>query len=166
MTVDGTDFLIPEPSPFNPSYFSHKFGHAGLRYEVAICIQTGDIVWTNGPFPCGSWNDKKIFNNGLKHHLLHGERVEADAGYSGDICCSPPNDFGGNREWRAMKGQALARHENTNGIFKRFNVLKHTFRGDIETHGLFFKAVVAIVQHDIKNGRLSYSVHYHIEHTH
>ena len=65
-----------------------------------------------------------------------------------------------------MKGQALARHENTNGIFKRFNVLKHTFRGDIETHGLFFKAVVAIVQHDIKNGRLSYSVHYHIERTH
>ena len=99
----------------------------------------------------------------MKFQLSRGERVETDAGYSGDVCCSPPNDFGGNREWRVMKARAMARHENTNGMLKRFNVLRHSFRGDIGTHGLYFRAVVAVVQHDIKNGRLSYHVDYHIE---
>jgi len=53
ITVDGTDFWVPEPKPFNPDYYSHKFNHAGLRYEIGICIVTGWIVWINGPFPCG-----------------------------------------------------------------------------------------------------------------
>ena len=41
MTVDGTDFIIPEPSPFNPSYFSYLsvsngFQVPGLRRKVPV----------------------------------------------------------------------------------------------------------------------------------
>ena len=60
ITVDGTDFRIQEPIPFNPKWYSHKFKGPGLRYEVAICIKTGCIVWVIGPFPAGEWPDRKI----------------------------------------------------------------------------------------------------------
>ena len=60
VTVDGTDFRIQEPIPFNPKWYSYKFKGPGLRYEVAICIKTGWIVWVNGPFPAGEWPNRKI----------------------------------------------------------------------------------------------------------
>jgi hypothetical protein len=82
--VDGTDFEIFEPSPFLSIWKSHKFKGPGLRYEVATCIQTGDIVWINGPFPCGKYPDLTIFRLGLLHMLEDGEMVEADAGYRGE----------------------------------------------------------------------------------
>lgn len=61
VTVDGTDCQIFEPRPFSKQWYSHKFKKAGVRYEVAVCIQTGWIVWINGPYPCGAWPDIKIF---------------------------------------------------------------------------------------------------------
>ena len=61
---------------------------------MAICIQTGWIVWTNGPFPCGSFPDSKIFlQEGLKFELGENERVEVDNGYRGDVAFSGPSDF-------------------------------------------------------------------------
>lgn len=38
VTVDGTDFLINEPTPFNKKWCSHKFKHAALRYEIGIFL--------------------------------------------------------------------------------------------------------------------------------
>ena len=49
-----------EPSPFSPKWFSHKFRGPGIRYELALCIRTGDIVWAYGGFPCGEWPDLKL----------------------------------------------------------------------------------------------------------
>jgi hypothetical protein len=49
VSVDGTDYAIREPSPFNKKWYSHKMNGPGVRYEIAICIQTGVPVWTNGP---------------------------------------------------------------------------------------------------------------------
>jgi hypothetical protein len=51
------------------------------RYEIGICIKTGDILWVNGPFMCGSWLDIKIYRRDLKQKLRVGEMVEADSGY-------------------------------------------------------------------------------------
>ena len=76
MLVDGTDFRIPE---HGPAFSSHKFAmKSGLRYEVAICFLTGNVVWINGPFPCGRYNDILIFRISLMSHLTDRERVEAD----------------------------------------------------------------------------------------
>lgn len=83
MTVDGTDFAICEPAPFSSRWFSHKFKGPGLRYEVAVSIIGGDIVHTNGPFPCGAWPDIKVFRSVLMNKLAPGEMVEADNGYRG-----------------------------------------------------------------------------------
>ena len=100
MTVDGTDFWIPEPSPFDRKWFSHKFNHAALRYEMALCIQTGWIVWTNGPFCAGSHSDVKIFRAGLKRELDLYECVEVDRGYVGEMAFLRPDNHGGVRLWK------------------------------------------------------------------
>jgi hypothetical protein len=47
--VDGTDFKAQEPYPFNRKWMSHKYKGAALKYEVAISIFSGDIVWIYGP---------------------------------------------------------------------------------------------------------------------
>ena len=52
-----------------------------LRYEVAICILTGDNVLINGPFTCERWNDIQNFRNSLMSYLSVGKRVKADYGY-------------------------------------------------------------------------------------
>ena len=80
ITVGGTDFRIQEPIPFNPKWYSHKFKGPGLRYEVAICIKTGWIVWVNGPFPAGEWPDRKITQAGINHHLDDNECYVGDGG--------------------------------------------------------------------------------------
>ena len=84
VTVDGTDFRINEPTPFWPGWKSFKFNGPGVRYEVAVCIRSGDLVWINGPFPCGHWPDLKIFRHALVFELQDGEKVEADKGYRGE----------------------------------------------------------------------------------
>ena len=53
MSIDGTDVKINEPLPFHLIWWSHKHNSAGLCNEIGVCIQTGHIVWFNGPFPCG-----------------------------------------------------------------------------------------------------------------
>ena len=45
ITVDGIDFRINEPKPFSKKWYSHKFHGPGLRYEIGVCIQTGDIYY-------------------------------------------------------------------------------------------------------------------------
>ena len=82
VTVDGTDCRINEPSPFSRSWFSHKFKGPGLRYEIGLCIQTGWIVWVNGPYPPGEWPDLRIARDRLVHLLEPGELYLADSGYS------------------------------------------------------------------------------------
>ena len=83
VSVDGTDFKVQEPSPFNPKMKSHKFNGSALKYEVAISIFSGDIVWVYGPHE-GSKHDITIFRESLKGILEDGEMVEADQGYRGE----------------------------------------------------------------------------------
>ena len=92
MTVDGVDFRIEEPTPFSKKWFSHKFHGPGLRYELGVCIQTGDIVSFNGPFPYREFPDLKICRVGMKKKLVPGECVITDCGYKGDGLGSSEGD--------------------------------------------------------------------------
>jgi len=161
ITVDGTDFLIQEPFPFvketSKKWFSHKFKGPGLRYEVGICIASGDIVWFNGPFPCGEMPDLKIFRIKLKTILLPGEKVMADAGYKGDPKTCTPQDGRDSRHRKAMS-RARARHETVNRRFKTWSCLKQVWRHDRSKHHLAFRAVATICQLEIENGRAPFQV--------
>ena len=81
ITVYGTYFRSPEQGK---AFFSHKFKKYGLRYEVGLCILTGDTIWFHSPFPCGRYNDIMIFRHALKDFLEENERVDADDGYLGE----------------------------------------------------------------------------------
>jgi hypothetical protein len=154
-TVDGTDFKINEPWPFttenNKKWYSHKFKHAGVRYEVAISILTGYIVWIHGPFPCGLMPDIRIFRMKLADMLFPGEKVVADAGYKGEPnVCIPLHVF--ETEHQHPLAKARARHENVNGRFKTWGVLRDAFRHKRNKHVFCFKAVAAITQLEIETG--------------
>lgn len=156
--MDGTDFRIYEPSPFDAKWYSHKFKGPGVRYEVGVCIATGHIVWIHGPFPCGSWPDLRIFRDSMQFALDDGELALADGGYRGCRSCETPsglNDFD-----QKMKADARARHETVNRRFKHFFVLGHRFRHPLSRHSACFRAVANLTQLMIQNGEPLFDVDY------
>ena len=98
--------------------YSYKFKRSGLRYEVALCIKTGDIVWINGPYEPGLWNDLKIFRHSLVTFLEDGERVEADDRYLGEhprhVKC--PGGFCNPPETEFMQKRVRNRHETLTNV--------------------------------------------------
>jgi len=73
-SVDTTDCPIEEkihPTLSQDSQlFSFKLNGAGLRYEYAIDLFSSRIIWMNGPFLPGVYNDNTIFaEKGLKEKL-------------------------------------------------------------------------------------------------
>jgi hypothetical protein len=159
MTVDGTDCEIWEPHPFSRLWYSHKFKGPGLRYEIAVCIQTGDIVWVNGPYKCGRWPDLKIFRDRLKGLLIPREQVEADKGYRGDDKVRHPNMARSYAELYAKK-LARGRHETINCRLKRWGILSHVFRHDLNKHGHAFMAVAVLTQLTFDHGFKPFQVNY------
>ena len=126
ITVDGTDFRIAEQGR---KFYSHKFKKSGLRYEVAICILTGDIIWISGPYECGIWNDISIFRDALMTCLEEKERVEADDGYIGEhprrVKC--PRGLCNLPETEAMQQRARNRQETCNKRYKDWGCMAQTW---------------------------------------
>jgi len=163
MSVDGTDCRVKRPKPDEfRKYYSHKFKGAGLRYEVALCIQTGDIVWVNGPFPCGHHPDINIFLQDLATLLDDGERVEADDGYRGwpKFVDTPKSNCADKPGIVTQKKQVRARHEHVNSRLKTFKVLADCFRQSYDMHGLVFRSVAIITQISFETGNPLPSVFY------
>ena len=102
-----------------------------------------------GPFPCGSWNDRRIASYWLDHSLLPGEMYVADGGYRDGHrhACTPGIH---DASFEAQKAKIRARHETVNGKFKTFGALKQCFRHSLDKHGIVMRAVVNIVQLEIE----------------
>jgi hypothetical protein len=156
VTLDGTDFRTCETMPFNPKWYSHKFKGPALRYEIAVCIQTGWIVWIHGPFPPGKFPDIKIARKSIHHELDVGEKYLADGGYRDGVAGLAVTPTGLNNEDQRMKARARARHENVNRLFKNFAILERRYRHTKSKHGRVFRAVSHLVQASI---RFEYTVH-------
>ena len=88
--------------------------------------------------------------------------MEVDAGYNGEMVFTRLNDFHGVVEWKWMKGQARARHENINGKFKEFNLLSTRYHNARKQHGFYFRAVSAVVQFEIQQGGITHQIDYNI----
>ena len=72
MTVDGTDFRIPQKGAATKgnAFASHKYaGKSALRYELGVDILAGNLVWIQGPYPAGKYTDIVIFNKVLRNFL-------------------------------------------------------------------------------------------------
>ena len=155
VSVDGTDFRVRIRRPYWKGWRSHKFKAPGVRYEVGLCIRTGDIVWIHGPFPCGHWPDITIFRSALIYELLDGEKVEADKGYRGEpVYIKTPtgeNDIG---------QRVRSRHETVNKRFKQWGCLRQAFRHNVSKHQSVFSAVAVVTQMSLENGEPLFDVSY------
>lgn len=158
VSVDGTDFRIYQWKPFWKGWYSHKFKGPGVRYEVGVCIRSGDIVWIHGPFPCGRWPDIKIFRNALIKKIPHGEKVEADGGYRGE-----PQKIEIPSGKHDMKQRVRSRHETVNKRFKQWQILNRVFRHEVWKHQSVFGAVAVLTQLAIENNEPLFPVDYRDE---
>ena len=157
VSVDATDCRVEE---HGRQWYSHKFKASGVRYEIAVSIKNGDIVWLKGPLPCGEWPDINIFRDALIHYLDENERVEADNGYQGEapthVKC--PNMFTRKEENLAMQQRVRNRHETVNKRFKQWGCIKERFRHGTEKHSACFRAVAVLTQLAIEFGEPLFSV--------
>ena len=177
ISVDCVDCPINEPWPFDRAWFSQKMNGPGLKYEVAVCIKTGFIVWVNGPFKA-SKHDSTVFREGLSTKLAADEKVEADSGYRiRDNCRAARQlvtpDVGGSSKDRKSKSLARARNERVNGRLKSFNLLSSHFRHSkprermMQKHKFCFNSIAVITQLKMEAGEViadykegEYNVHY------
>ncbi len=163
VTVDGTDFRMGEPTPFSSKWKSHKAKGASIKYEVAVSIYSGDIVWIYGPHE-GSKNDLTVFREQLQHMLEHEEMIEADAGYGAvgravgtDGIIRSKNDYLSIAEMME-KAEIRARHETVNRRFKVWQILKQEFRNNKKLHQYVFYAAAVMTQMSIDSGNVLFSV--------
>ena len=152
--MDGTDFRIKNPGE---GFFSYKFRAPGIRYEVGIALQSGNIVWLSPGYPASS-HDISIFREGLKYVLKDcGEMAVADQGYQGEpFQIELPHE--GPRQWRRFKAEARSRHETCNNRFKKWAVLGNRFRHDAIFHTYCFTAVAVLTELGIQNGHPLYQI--------
>ena len=150
ISIDCTDYLISEPQPFNEKFYSSKFNHAALRYEIGVALYSSNIVWASGPHLPGVKNDLIIYRESLKHALIaNNEMAFADAGYGGEPKTIQEKGRG-TKEERYVATRARARHETVNRRMKEWNSLSSQFRHnkgyDVTNHGLVFDAVLVLTQ--------------------
>jgi len=155
VSVDCTDVEIEEPKMFWKGWYSHKHNGPGLRYEVAVSLKRGHLVWLNGPYPCGQWSDVKIFRHCLKSFLDPNERVEADDGYIGEepVTCKTPGGFYSRSEGvSTVRRRLRSRHETANARLKSFGILSQTYRHEIEDHYFVFRSIAVLIKLAIESG--------------
>ncbi len=142
------DFEIFEPSPFSKKWYSFKDNDPGLRYEIALCIETGNIVWGHGGVPCSKYSDLKLAREVFVHMLEPNERAIADDGYmDNNYFVNPRNS----QNYPKIK-KILARHETINKRLKQWKCLGSRFRHPLYRHPLCFHAILNITQIRIGNG--------------
>jgi DDE superfamily endonuclease len=131
-------------------WFGHKSNGFGLKYEIATCIRTGDIVHYVGPFRAAI-HDIAVYRSFLKGMLRPGEKVMADRGFRGDDTVVTPLNATNSQESRAIHAIGL-RHETVNGRLCFFESMKQTWRHDLRKHQLAFRACLVMVQLRHENG--------------
>ena len=157
VTIDGTDFRIGEQFPFDKRWKSPKAKGASVKYEVAVSIYSGDIVWIYGPH-VGSKHDLTIFREELRQLLDEGEQVETDAGYKGEAEFIRNKYAYQNDLEKKQKSELRARQETVNRRFKQWGILQQGFRSNKQKHQMIFYAIAVLTQMDIDNGHVLFQV--------
>lgn len=163
ITVDGTHVWISEPGhpewSQDSDYFSHKYGKAGVNYELGISLSKNQLVWMNGPFPAGESDNRVFIRYGLRKKLKQlKKRGIADGGYPGHpLYLSTPNHLD-SKDVKKFKSRALKRHETFNGMTKNFDCLSGRFRHSIDRFATCFEAVCVICQYQLELGDPLYNI--------
>lgn len=152
VSLDGIDISILEPKPFETRWYSHKLHGPGLRYEIGLNIRTGDIVWSFGGYPCGTYPDLSLAREAFVLALSDNEKAMGDKGYKDPLFVTPTHNNS------VQHKRIMARHETVNKKLRQFRILKYAFRHERQTHPMVFAAVANLTQLNIENGEPLYSV--------
>ena len=130
----------------DPEYYSHKHNKSGITYELAISLQEQRLIWINGGFKSGKYNDVGIFKEEGLQDLLRqlGNQAIGDGGYEGPDEISTPNSID-LRPVQKFKSSALKRHEKFNGFIKVYDCLKGRFQHSPDHLSACFEAVCVLV---------------------
>jgi hypothetical protein len=148
---------------WNKSFYDCKFKRSGYRYEVGLCIRSGNICWWNGPYEPGDWNDEMIFKDALAKNLEEFEWCETDRVYHGSapglVKCPGGLLADPNPSVKAMSARVRSRQETVNERFKNWEILNAPYRHNIFKHQIVFGAIVCLAQLLLRDNPL-FSVEY------
>ena len=153
LSVDAIDFMTPKT--LERSIWNHKCWAPGLRYEVALCIETGDICWIKSPYKCGKLNDIIIFRHSFMLELEEGERIEADDGYVGETprYIKYPKSFTKDNNCELAQSLVRNRQEPVNSRLKYWEILEHMYQHNISKHGDVFRSITVITPLALSHGK-------------
>jgi hypothetical protein len=146
LLVDGTNFWIAKD--YSKPFWSYKFKQSGLRYEVGLSIQTGNIYWYGGPYAPGKWKDLAIFRDSLVSMLEPGERCKMDRGYQGiaPAYVKCPGVVEADPNTTQIQQQVQSRQETVNKRFKNWATLSTVYHHNLLEHQTVFGATVILTQ--------------------
>lgn len=148
-SLDGVDFKIVDPKPLeHKRWFSPKLRCAGLRYEIGLNVETGDIVWAYGGHPCGVYSNLQLARKKYVKSVGAGEKTMAAKGYKDETYFILPN-----AENRTLHKLVMSRHEIVKTRLKHFRILKDDFRHSLDKHQMVFHAVVNVTQLMLQNSQ-------------
>ena len=147
----------------DPGYYSHKFRHAALRYEVGLSLgPIPVIVWVRGGVPAGRWSDLRLARDGASaviNYLRPGEKILADKGYRDATYFmfpffNPANEA--ERRFNYAHKRYMARHETVNAMFKSFAVARQMFRHSEKYHQDCIFAIANVINAKLRNNPSSF----------
>ena len=127
-----------------------------LRYELAVDIKTGYLVWINGPFPAGAFPDVTIFRSCLAEELDEDESVEADDGYIGEaphkVKC--PGSVSNQKEKEHMQACTRMRQETINMRIKQWENVSRLITMILLTMAMSFELLQLLFKLKLRMGNL------------
>ena len=165
VTIDGVDFRVWEPKhptlSQDKSYYSEKFKHSAVKYEIALSVFNQKCVWISSQHK-GAVHDLTIFKEpgGLADKIPEDKLAVVDRGYKDptNSSVSLPNTTDP-PELNSFKTRARLRHETFNGRLKKFRILDATFEHTpLGKQEIALQAVATLVQHQIDQGWPLYDV--------
>jgi len=133
-------------------YYSGKSKKHAIKYEVAVKLETGEIVWVTGGVP-GRIHDLKLYRmGGLNNLLLPGEYLLADKAYIGGRNVITP--YRGavsprQRQWNHDVSSKRQIVEHTFARIKYFQFTQKKWRNDRALHPRLFTILCHIVNIDM-----------------
>jgi hypothetical protein len=146
MILDVAECPIERPldNETQRQYYSGKKKRHTIKYEIAVQLVTGRIVWMAGGVP-GSTHDLDIARNcGLIEQLLAGEKILADKAYVAEECFIHPFKGAETEEERVFNSAVSSLREiveHSIGRIKLFHFTKQAWRHELSLHLIAFKVV-------------------------
>ena len=150
MILDGTECPVRRPiyNSVQQQFYSGKKKKHTIKYEIAVQIDTGKIVWVAGGVS-GNVHDLTLTRTcGILNHLLPGEHIMADLGYIGELQIITPIKMPRNEQeiaWNSHISSIRILVENSLCRIKNFNCLTIPWRHERDLHPMVFTIICNLV---------------------